>query len=898
MSTQATTDDRKPFGPVPVSALRRTALDGNYDPGVNDLLPEELEYIAAKREGAKRTDLAGLALSGGGIRSATFALGVMQALARTGVLARMDYLSTVSGGGYIGSALTWLLGPRNPKDESGKDRFGLDKCNFPFGIDSGRDSAPIQAAMLNWLRQHGNYLTPGEGITLTSGIAVVLRGILLNLIVWVPLGAIFLIGAIWLGGQLVASLKLFTLIPSTYADALTEYYCALGPNKPICPGPKDSAGLGIVLICFLIAAATMTLFVLVSIFYSLGTCITRLWDRTAEPAEPSIQKESAEAKTDPSPAEPGKGIIKYRLRRSVESSSRPLLWIPTGCVLFASVPVLHRMLEGLVAAEGGGVVAVISGAIGGGWSFLRTLRGDGDRFQAPLAIVAAVLILYGLGLVCYGIAEWALNPGMALSMQITLGFAALALVLGIVVNINYISIHRFYRDRLMEAFLPDPENAKAGKTGPAKQATNASLFRGKTPHTAPYHIINTNLILVNSKDRRRSMRGGDNFILGSAYSGSNATGWFPTNELGDGNMTLASAMAISGAAANPNAGCGGTGLTRNRAVSLLMALLNLRLGFWLPNPQSRYRPIVRCPNHFRPGMTQAFGGHHETASFIELSDGGHFENLGLYELVRRRLRLIIVCDGGADPSFSFSDLNTIRRRIAADFGARIEFEPGHDPEQLIPRRLRETAPDGAGYAVDADMAERGFLLGHIEYADGTKGKLIYLKTTMTESLGFGVKAYKGAHHDFPDQTTADQFFDEEQFDAYLELGRDLAKQMIEDSDALAILLGFVTNSHYAYGLLESYRDPKMRPRLMEKIADEKIRERVEYLDAFLADPAKDLLDEINNEELCVIANAVNAAESESKAKEIIDLMGSRNTKENRPIFVDTLSREIRQKLGI
>jgi len=202
------------------------------------------------------------------------------------------------------------------------------------------------------------------------------------------------------------------------------------------------------------------------------------------------------------------------------------------------------------------------------------------------------------------------------------------------------------------------------------------------------------------------------------------------------------------------------------------------------------------PNHFLPGLTQAFARHKESACFIEVSDGGHFENLGLYELIRRRPKLVILCDGACDPKFGFGDLNSLRRRIAADFEARIKFEEGHEPGKLIPRRLKEVAPDGAGYAVDADMAEQGFLLGRIEYAltpeerkkkaDGDDyhqdtGVLVYIKTTMVDSVSFGVKAYKGAHHDFPDETTADQFFDEEQFDAYRELGNHLASEMLKET---------------------------------------------------------------------------------------------------------------------
>lgn len=152
-------DTDKLIDPVPVSELRRAAMAGKLDAGIEKIQPKELEYIQRRRSGASAGDLAGLAFSGGGIRSATFALGVMQALSKTAVLNRMDYLSTVSGGGYIGSAITWFLGPQNKQGE-----FGLDKENFPFGHDSGGDSTETQRALLDWQCQHGKYLTPGGGI--------------------------------------------------------------------------------------------------------------------------------------------------------------------------------------------------------------------------------------------------------------------------------------------------------------------------------------------------------------------------------------------------------------------------------------------------------------------------------------------------------------------------------------------------------------------------------------------------------------------------------------------------------------------------------------------------------------------------------------------------------------
>lgn len=725
MATQSD-DGLSRIDPVPVSELRRTALAGEYDPGVDKLLTEELEYIQRKRKGAKRTDLAGLALSGGGIRSATFALGVMQALADKDVLKRMDYLSTVSGGGYIGSALTWFLGAHN------KDRkFGLDKKTFPFGTDAGsKEASEEQRALTDWLRQHGSYLTPGKGITLASGIAIVLRGILLNLIVWVPIGIalfwVLLTGTDWLA----------RLVDPQYAPDFEGVSAHSGSLVPVMLG---------------IAALVGIIFAVYSLLYSFSTALR---------------------KTKPT-------SWRYLMRRLFETAMRWPLWIIVAALVLASLPFADAALKGWLADAGGPLAAAL-GLLSGIWSFLQT-SGTKDRpLPALVPAAGAALIIYGIALLSFQLSlelppEFAALPGW---FWIVVG---LAVATGLIVNINYVSIHRFYRDRLMETFMPDADKALAGETGAALAANSATIqsMIAEGHSRGPFHIVNANVVLVGSGEPRWRLRGGDSFVFTPRRCGSSATGWVQSDRFLGGRLTLATAMSISGAAANPNTGGGGVGLTRSRSVSLLMALLNLRLGYWSRNP--RYGGGWFRPNHFVPGLMQAFGLHREDSSFVEISDGGHFENLALYELIRRRLKLIILCDGAADPKFGFADLNSLRRRAAADFGARIAFEPGPEPDALMPKRLREVAPDDAGYAVDADMARTGHLLGRIDYADGSTGALVYIKTTMLDSVSFGVKAYKGAHHDFPDQTTADQFFDEEQFDAYRELGRHLGQQMLEQT---------------------------------------------------------------------------------------------------------------------
>jgi hypothetical protein len=438
-----------------------------------------------------------------------------------------------------------------------------------------------------------------------------------------------------------------------------------------------------------------------------------------------------------------------------------------------------HILEGDQGATG--PVAVLVGLASTVRSFFKS--GEKLKGNIPLGVLAflgAVFLIYGLLLTAYSAGDFLHRQHMDAGLPIAwilAGLALFAVLLGWFANVNYVSMHRFYRDRLMETFLPNPKDALDNRTDAATQADpvrlseidNAAQGRG------PYHIINTNVLLVDSARRRWRIRGGDNFILSPLYCGSNATGWCDTREFLGNGMTLATAMAISGAAANPNTGVGGVGLTRNPLISILMALLNLRLGYWAHNP---LRPPAygRRPNHFRPGAYEVgslvnIGGLREDRPFLQLSDGGHFENLAMYELVRRKLRLIIVCDGGADKEFGFGDLQTTLRRIKEDFGATVEFSGDDRPATLVPSKE-------AGYPMGSKRAARGHILGDITYHDGSRGKLIFMKTTMVPGVSTAVKGYKGAHPDFPDETTADQFFDEEQFEAYRELGHHIAEEMV------------------------------------------------------------------------------------------------------------------------
>ncbi|HSG82143.1 MAG TPA: hypothetical protein VLC48_07830, partial [Gemmatimonadota bacterium] len=265
-------------------------------------------------------------------------------------------------------------------------------------------------------------------------------------------------------------------------------------------------------------------------------------------------------------------------------------------------------------------------------------------------------------------------------------------------------------------------------------------------------------------------------------------GWQPTANFmkskGSRGMTLSTAMAISGAAVNPHTGVAGRGMMRNKLVSALMSLLNLRLGYWIRNFDRR--PLPLPPNFIVPGLSRGVlgWGFREDSGALELSDGGHFENLGVYELVRRKLPVIIASDAGADPSFSFGDLENALERVRVDFGARIRFREKDNLglEGLLPGSARGAAAGSVEKELFAEkfgLASRGFAVADITYYDGSVGVLLYIKSTLTPGLPADLYGYKSANPTFPDQSTADQFFDEDQFEAYRELGYQLTKQLLD-----------------------------------------------------------------------------------------------------------------------
>jgi hypothetical protein len=158
-------------------------------------------------------------------------------------------------------------------------------------------------------------------------------------------------------------------------------------------------------------------------------------------------------------------------------------------------------------------------------------------------------------------------------------------------------------------------------------------------------------------------------------------------------------------------------------------------------------------------VRELFGLADEGGDFINASDGGHFENLGIYELIRRRARVIIAADAECDPQLAFGSLGNVIRICETDFGAKIDIDISS---------IRQQEDSGVSHSHCA--------VGKITYSNGTLGYLIYIKSSLTGDEDVGVAQYHSAHPAFPHETTADQFFSEDQFEAYRRLGRHIAER--------------------------------------------------------------------------------------------------------------------------
>jgi hypothetical protein len=375
--------------------------------------------------------------------------------------------------------------------------------------------------------------------------------------------------------------------------------------------------------------------------------------------------------------------------------------------------------------------------------------------------------------------DWLVQHRLSLLATGTLAIAGFLLAL-IAVSVfcsalfgaNAFSLNSFYGNRLTRAYLgasvPRDEKRPHPFTGfddsdniPLRDLVNADA-EGKV-RLLP--VVNTALNLVcPSGDRLEwQERKAASFFMTPFFCGSDVLGYVPTHAYANTRrddstrgVSAGRAMSISGAAVSPSMGFHSSPL-----VTLLLAFFNVRLGWWMPNPRSGPSVWQRDepPLGIGPIVSELTSRAGANTDYVYLSDGGHFENLGLYEMVRRRCRHIVVVDAGCDPDYLYEDLENAVRKIRVDFGIRVTFG-----ELLRPPGARRTG--------------RHWFSGTVHYrecqAARDDGEIIFIKPVLSGDEPVDVRRYAESTRSngrvFPQQPTSDQFFDEAQFESYRQLG--------------------------------------------------------------------------------------------------------------------------------
>jgi hypothetical protein len=400
------------------------------------------------------------------------------------------------------------------------------------------------------------------------------------------------------------------------------------------------------------------------------------------------------------------------------------------------------------------------------------------------------------------------NDRLAAAAGVFLLLAVVALIASARININEFSLHHFYKNRLVRCYLGASNRARQanGLTGfdprddfPLTLLTPSTTRpdgTAKPAYFGPYAIVNTAVNLNTGSELAQQERKAASFVFTPRYCGFDPStrehvdttkktrasieppkepsefGYRDTWGYGSpSGPSLGTTFAISGAAANPNWGYHTSG-----PVAFLLTVFNARLGAWLGNPRWS-KPSSKDSPTFALGLlfAELLGLTTKRTKFVNLSDGGHFENLGLYELIRRRTRFIIVCDAEEDGALTFGSLGGVVRKVRADFGVEIDIDPA-------PIRRSASGLSGAHCVVgtvtypEVEPAFAAGLTGRLDPVDPAKetrrarGWLLYLKSSLTGDEPADVVEYQSEHAEFPHESTADQFFSESQFESYRRLG--------------------------------------------------------------------------------------------------------------------------------
>jgi hypothetical protein len=802
----------------------------------------------------------GLALSGGGIRSATFSMGVLQALSRRpagadseepdqcSVLDLVDYVSTVSGGGYTGGFWSrWLheaaLGEReqtpslltrvvdaiktstpapiaDPNHPIAPPKAAVDQAPdskwrrfkraiaatpstaphasrlrdhqhpiFPQPPRTGPELLHAEAPAIRHLRERSRFLMPRVGLfeyQTWGGLVALLGAMLPSLIIaaavltlvwhaWLALAYTLLsrprIAGVAFG---VVSAVIFygteyvwRRLAENRSDGLGRYFVGALICVPSMSAvaywllfPFQEAAVGH---CAAIGAAT------VPSLFSLDACLPVT--RFLLPAVPWVGVAGALllfvrplGSSFFSPTS-----IRVIERLTARCLVPALLWSFFAGMWIAVLKLQKHGMETMMPATAATTVVATGLFVSLKDWFSKPIqetRGSRliDRVLATLRPVLPQVLAYAVALgmlLMVGVAvAWVATqskldtPSKSISSSsIWLLSGAAIITLGaLILDPRRIGLHEFYRSRIAGTFLGGW--LQAGQS--VEEDVVFEDLRKSPRYRRPIHLVCTTANDLSGDPLLGLYRGGRSVAISPlGVSLGRYAGTTPIDDL-----RLSSALTASAAAFNSQ--MGSISMQLGPAVAFVMSSLGLRLGLWLDHPSSMHREALRgrylFAEMFGRSVTQVEGAD-LGGDALHLSDGGHFENLALYELVRRHCRFVIVCDSGADPEVAFDDLANATRRIREDFGIEIEL----DVEPLRPNS------DG--------LSRQHAVVGTIHYGGvggSDKGILLYFKPTLVGDEPTDVMQYRTRNPHFPHESTGDQFYDEAQWESYRRLGEHCA----------------------------------------------------------------------------------------------------------------------------
>ena len=637
--------------------------------------------------------LFGLALSGGGVRSATYSLGVVQRLSKRGVLRYVDFLSTASGGGYLGSAWNSLT--------SSSPSFGSGPGNFPFKFidDSAHRDRQIydrESAAVRHIRAHGNWVAPHLGlfdVWTWTAITRYLTSTVLNLVliplpwVLVAFGLTMLAPNSWWdrAHPLAPPMGYFMLIGPvlllSFAVFMWWRYPDLNVPGPHFKGPFYRLGRGI-----LIAAVAFVLadgFILAIGLANAAFPSVAAWVAGLSPTG-LVVTVGVIARFFTGDVQGGvSGGAGGRSKRLIGLLVSIVGYLALGLFLVSGYVLMDRWI--FWEESGAGPTAIEA-----------QIKSEPIRIQLPTTPLAQPDIrivpmevaitsesttvservdIYESNLDGFTSWDWDINDISRLNVLVivvgTAGAVAIAMLAMPWVQgfLNRFSLGNLNLRGLRKAYILelDPRDKDQVVTRGKRDILLRRLKREKEkPPDIPYHMITTSLNTSGDEDLDRLSRKSDGMVLAHLYSGSRTTGYRKTkDDPAFKEMTLGQATSISGAAASPNMGRATT-----TSMAILLALFNVRIGTWILNPDKEHTK----PGSWRPlawyWMKELFGKASARDRYVYLTDAGHFDNSGMYELLKRRCKYIAAIDASAD----IGNLATVARLARIDFGIQIDVD--------------------------------------------------------------------------------------------------------------------------------------------------------------------------------------------------------------------------------